>query len=218
MRRLSLVLGSSLGVLAFVAATGTAEAQQPAPAPAGAAPAAAPAPKEEADEHKSFLIVLNPLAIGIGRYSIQAEYLPATHHAITLNPFFASVPVTATVNGKEVDLGSLTGFGAELGYRYYTGTKGPNGFFIGPSLLFGAYSTDGGGTNAQSKSFTGIGGALDLGGQAVIGPGFTIGGGFGMQYTSVSEDFTTDDFNLAGAIIAGGGLRPRFLFAIGWAF
>lgn len=221
MRRLSFVLGSSFGVLAFVAATGgTAHAQQPAaaPAPAPGATAAPAAPKEEADEHKSFAIVLNPLAIGIGRYSIQAEYLPATHHAITLNPFFASVPVTATVNGKEVDLGSLTGFGAELGYRYYTGTKGPNGFFIGPSLLFGAYSTDGGGTNAQSKSFTGIGGALDLGGQAVIGPGFTIGGGFGMQYTSVSEDFTTDDFNLAGAIIAGGGLRPRFLFAIGWAF
>jgi hypothetical protein len=37
---------------------------------------------------------------------------------------------------NDVEVGSLTGFGGELGYRFYTGSKGANGFFAGPSVLF----------------------------------------------------------------------------------
>ena len=62
------------------------------------------------------------------------------------------------------------------------------------------------------------GGAIDLGGQAIIGPGVVLGGGFGLQYTKTSIDIATENLNLASAIIAGGGIRPRFLFFVGYAF
>lgn len=213
--RLPIVFGTAaLSILGVVAMTSTAHAQDPAQPAAAAKPAEAPQKAEE--EHKKISLEINPLAATIGRYSLQVEYLPAVHHALVLNPHFTHVPVTATVNGKEIDGGSLTGFGGELGYRYYTGTKGPNGFFIGPSFLFSSYSQE---LAGKSDSFTAIGGALDIGGQAVIGPGIVIGGGFGLQYTSNSKDIgDTDGLNLASAIIAGGGVRPRFLLSLGYAF
>jgi len=203
-----------------------AEPDAEAPAP-DAAPAAAPPPPPGAvlvpiadaqpePEPKHFNIMLNPLGFFIGRYSIQGEYLPALHHAITLTPFYTHAPVKVTVNGQEIDGGSLNGGGAELGYRFYTGKKGPNGFFVGPSFLFGSYTQSFEGT--KGDSFTSFGGAIDFGGQAVVGPGITIGGGFGIQYTKTSKDINTDNLNLASAIIAGGGTRPRFLFSVGYAF
>ena len=213
--RLPIVFGTAaLSILGVVATTSTAHAQDPAQPAAAAKPAEAPQKAEE--EHKKISLEINPLAATLGRYSIQAEYLPVAHHAITLNPFFNYTPVK--VNDK--DAGNLTGFGGELGYRFYTGSKGPNGFFIGPSFIFASYTANppDGAQGVASKSFTAIGGALDLGGQAVIGPGIVIGGGFGLQYTSNSEEIKTDDLNLAAITIAGGGVRPRFLLSLGYAF
>lgn len=181
---------------------------------------------EKADDDadlKRIAIELNPLAIAIGRYSIQGEYLFARHHGVVLNPFYAHVPVEVTVNGQSIDAGSLDGFGGELGYRFYTGNKGPNGFYVGPSVIVASYTqsaasgTAAAGTNG-SDSFASYGGALDIGGQAVIGPGVVIGGGFGLQYTQNSRDIATDNLNLASAIIAGGGVRPRFNLSAGYAF
>jgi hypothetical protein len=225
MRRFAVVLVAtlfpfslfSLATRSALADEPDAEAPPPAVAPAPAA-APAPAPVEEAPELKSFVILANPLAMAIGRYSIQAEYLPAVHHAITLNPVYTHAPVTVTVDGEEIDAGSLNGFGGELGYKFYTGRKGPNGFFVGPSFLFASYSSSQTGT--ADRSFTSLGFAVDIGGQGVIGPGFTIGGGFGLQWTKNSEEATRDvsSLNLASEVIAGAGLRPRFLFTIGYAF
>jgi hypothetical protein len=191
----------------------------PAPPPAAAPPpppGAVLVPVQEAPEPKTFSIVFNPLATAIGRYSIQGEYLPALHHAITINPFLTHASVT--VNNE--DIGSLNGFGGELGYRFYTGNKGPNGFFVGPSFLFGSYSESGAFAQGQpNTSFTSVGGAIDIGGQGVIGPGIVVGGGFGLQWTKVSHPPTdTNDLNLTSDIIAGGGTRPRFLFSVGYAF
>ncbi|MDB4998014.1 MAG: hypothetical protein JWM74_5446, partial [Myxococcaceae bacterium] len=70
----------------------------------------------------------------------------------------------------------------------------------------------------KPDGFTAIGGALDLGGQAVIGPGVIVGGGFGLQYTKNSIDVNTDNLNIASAAIAGGGVRPRFLLSVGYGF
>jgi len=39
-----------------------------------------------------------------------------------------------------------------------------------------------------------------------------------LQYTKTSKDINTDNLNLASAIVAGGGVRPRFLFSVGYAF
>ncbi|MBK6695018.1 MAG: hypothetical protein IPG50_22820 [Myxococcales bacterium] len=242
MRRHSLVrfMVSGLTLVTAIGISTAALADEKAPAkPAktsttaakideGAAPVNATRPEaDKVDDakatestHKKISIAINPLAVAIGRYSIQGEYLPAVHHAITLNPNFTSAPVKVTVNGKEVDGGSLTGFGGELGYRFYTGTQGPNGFFVGPSLLFSSFSQSApsGATNASSDSFTSVGGAIDIGGQGIIGPGIVLGGGFGLQYTTTSKDIATENLNLASAVIAGGGIRPRFLVHAGYAF
>jgi hypothetical protein len=202
--------------LAF-AVPSLALADEPARASAPAAPAAAEKPQKVDDDAdmKRFAIAANPLGIAIGRYSIQGEYLLARHHAVTLNPFFAYAPVE--ING--VDGGSLTGFGGELGYRFYSG-KGPTGFFAGPSFIFASYSQSAPSNvpNASSDSFTAVGGAVDIGGQAVVGPGIVLGGGFGLQYTANSKDIATENLNLASAVIAGGGVRPRFLLTLGYAF
>jgi len=193
-----------------------AEAPPPAAAPAPP-PGAVLVPIQEAEQpFKQWAIIANPLGIFMGRYSLQAEYLPALHHAITLNPFYNHTPIKVTSNGTEQDLGSLSGFGAELGYKFYSGKKGPNGFFVSPSFLFASYSSTM--TGEPNKSFTSMGGAIDIGGQGVIGDGFIIGGGFGLQWTKTSEDINTENLNVASAVIAGGGTRPRFLFTIGYAF
>jgi hypothetical protein len=220
MRRLLSVLVSSavfsFGLLAVTA--GDARADEPTTQPAGAAASGEkPQPKDDAEDIKHISLELNPLGVAIGRYSIQGEYMLAKHHAVTLNPFFNHTPVTYTVNGKDIDGGSLNGFGGEAGYRFYTGSRGANGFFVGPSFLFGAYSADAPG-GAQSTSFTSVGGALDLGGQAIIGPGVVIGAGAGLQYTKTSKDLNTDNLNAAPSAIAGGGFRPRFLLAVGYSF
>src|SRR5262245_42345473 len=72
---------------------------------------------EKKDEHKSLAFEVNPIGIGIGRYSISVEYLPAVHHALILTPHFDYV-------SADVELPRLkytekfVGGGAELGYRF----------------------------------------------------------------------------------------------------
>lgn len=210
---------SGLGLFAFAS---DASAQDPAGAPA-AAPAApgapAPAMPRESDEEerpmKKLGLELNPLGFAIGRYSLNVEYMLARHHALILTPFFDSTAIKV----NDINVGSLTGFGGELGYRFYTGDRGMNGFFIGPSVLFASWSQSSDLPGAKAgDSFTAIGGALDLGGQAVIGPGVIVGAGFGLQYTKNSIDVNTENLNIASAAIAGGGVRPRFLLAVGYGF
>jgi hypothetical protein len=158
---------------------------------------------------KSIALEANPLAAAIGRYSIQAEWLPAVHHAIVLNPHFdhVSTDISESGNGASVSYSeAFTGFGSELGY----------GFYVGPSLLVAHYSASAEGL--PSTSFNSIGAAVDAGGQWILGPGVVVGFGFGLQYTSVSADGNTDGLPLAAAVIAGGGVRPRTLLTIGYAF
>jgi hypothetical protein len=217
---------SSLGLAAFAAtvfASPSARADEPS---AASAPAPVAQPQQEdrpvnaepVKELKSLAIEANPLAAAIGRYSLQVEWLPAAHHALVVNPHYDSVnsDTSITVNGQTTTLTqSFSGFGGEVGYRFYTGKTGPLGFFIGPSLLVAKYTSSAG---DASTSFTSLGGAVDLGGQAVIGPGIVVGGGFGLQYTKISQDVSTDGMSLAAAVIAGGGVRPRALFTVGYAF
>jgi hypothetical protein len=193
-----------------------------------AAPPVAPTPTAQQDRalneapkpaFKPFSLELNPLAAAIGRYSIQGEWLPAAHHAIVLNPHFdhVSTDISESANGASVSYSeAFTGFGSELGYRFYTGEKGANGFYVGPSLLVAHYSASAEGL--PSTSFNSIGAAVDAGGQWILGPGIVVGFGFGLQYTSVSAGGNTDGLPLAAAVIAGGGVRPRTLLTVGYAF
>lgn len=219
MRRLLSVLASSavfsFGLLAFTA--GEARAEDTAAKPAAATPAA-PAEKPQASddepELKRLSLEINPLGLVIGRYSISGEYMLARHHAVTLTPSYTSTSIKV----NDVEVGALSGFGGEAGYRLYTGSKGANGFFVGPSLLVASFTSESVVKGGASQSFTSIGGALDIGGQWIIGPGVVLGFGAGLQYTKNSEELTTDGLNLASAAIAGGGVRPRFLLAVGYSF
>lgn len=204
MRKLSsLFLASSLVLVASAAS-----AQNPdRPSDASA---------DRADTHKQFTATANPLSFGIGRYGADLQWLPAQHHAIVLNPFFASTTAHVDMESNGVKSSydeKFSGFGAEVGYRFYSGERGANGFFVGPSLLVGTYTASAGG---QSVGFNSIGYAVDIGGQHVFSNGLTLGGGFGLQHTSVNKDFT--DLPLTAAILAGGGWRPRFLLSLGYSF
>jgi hypothetical protein len=173
----------------------------------------AEAPENQKGDQKSVAIELNPLAATIGRYSVNVEVMVSPHQAVVVNPHVDHVTTEVTA-GDAKYTESFVGGGAELGYRYYTGSKGPNGFFVGPSFLLGHYSATTGESD-QSVSFTSVGAAIDIGGQAVVGPGIVVGGGFGLQWTEATEDF--QDMPLAAAAIAGGGVRPRFLVTVGYA-
>jgi hypothetical protein len=188
------------------------EAPRP-PASGVAPPDTSPAAAEE-KSFKSFSVELNPLAATIGRYSAQVEWLPLTHHAVVLNPHVDHTSYSISAGGASIDQ-SLTGFGGELGYRFYTGSRGANGFYVGPSFLITSYTASSG---PASTSFSNIGAALDVGGQFILGPGIVIGGGFGLQYTSVSTGADTNGLPLAAAVMGGGGVRPRFLLSVGYAF
>jgi len=172
---------------------------------------------------KRLAIEGNPLSLFIGRYSANVEFLPALHHAIVVNPHYDSVSFdTRLTVGTDEELSyreGFSGFGAELGYRYYTGREGPNGFFVGPSFLFGFYDARSDIAGIEEKSFTSVGWAIDIGGQGVIGPGIVLGGGFGIQQTrnSINAD-QYGELPLAAEILVGSGVRPRFLFSIGYAF
>ncbi|CAN5750612.1 hypothetical protein BH11MYX4_BH11MYX4_07250 [soil metagenome] len=183
---------------------------------------AGPAP--DASPLKRFAIEINPLAVGIGRYSLQAEAVVAKHHAITANPFFVHLPMRYEL--AAIDGGTLTGFGGELGYRFYSGSGGPEGFFIGPSAIFAAYSNEGGGPGTEP--FTTFGAAADIGGQLMLGPGVVLGAGLGVQYLRPSTGYggacsggcaySAADLDASSRRIVEGGVSPRILLAMGYAF
>ncbi len=198
--------------------SGSVELAEPTPfaAPQSlAAPSGQAQTRDGPDNRKRVLIALNPLGVIISRYSLQVEVLPLAHHAVTLNPFLTS---GAAFDDSFLGSEAFTGYGAELGYRYYSNARGPKGFFAGSSLLLSSYTLRSA-SSVSPGSFASFGGALDVGGQTVIGPGFTLGAGFGLQYTT-DGGRTTSGKPLTGAaaLIAGGGVRPRFLFSAGFAF
>ncbi len=194
---------------------GSALAQGPAVATAPPATEAPPAPAQGVQ--KQWGIAANPLSTIVGRYGIDVTYMIAQHQGIVLNPFYqhVSADVTSSSGGVTTTSSStFSGFGGELGYRYFTGDKAMNGFYIGPSFIFGSYAQKN--SEGEKTAFTSIGGAIDLGGQYVSDSGFMIGGGFGLQYTKTSTQF--DDLPFGAKVLAGGGVRPRFLFTIGYSF
>ena len=192
-------------------------AATPAPAPAAAAKpvdADKPKPKDQDEEDfKNIAITANPLSLILMRVGVNVELLPTKHHAIVVNPYFQSISVGS--GGNET---SYTNFGGELGYHFYTGERGANGFFIGPSLLVQqmsstAKSTVGGQTTEANASITVYGAALDLGGQHVTKGGFTIGAGVGAQYLTASNTTTA-----TSSTVKVSGVLPRFLLTVGYSF
>lgn len=224
----------SLGLLFALACSGWASAADAQPEPAGPTrPAAA-----HSQDFREVAVVAYPLSALIGRYSLQLEYMLSPHHGLVLNPHLDSVGSTETVSVSETDVNTgqkttgakdvtyrTRGGGVELGYRFFSGKRGMTGFYAGPSLLLNAYSQSGKCSGSlcsgdpASVSFFSYGLAVDVGGQAIVGDHLVIGGGIGLQYVQTSEPVNaSDDASLATKIVTGEGVRPRFLFGIGYAF
>lgn len=169
-------------------------------------------------------LTLNPLPLVVGRYGANVEVMLASHHAAIASAFvqtYSRALVHALV--PQVDTASLPSplVGGELGYRLYSGSDGPTGFFAGPSFVVMpfAYPHVGNDLRAELVSFETYGAALDVGAQAVVAGGLTIGGGVGIEYLA---------YNPPASIAPPPGVSvpsypephvlPRVLFAAGWAF
>ncbi len=180
---------------------------------------AGPAAAQELDEgvrFKSVAIQGNPLGAVIGRYSADLEYLLAPHHALHLTPVgYFALPGVAD---------QYFGYGAEIGYRWYSGVDGPEGFFLGGSVLVGSFTyvhTAQPGLPldvSDDTTFAQVGGAIDAGYQLVFLGNFAVGAGVGLSYTVDTESPTFEAGSRLDSLLYGAGLRPRLLLSIGAAF
>jgi len=166
---------------------------------------------------KSVGLQANPLDLILGRYSLDFEYLPAPHHALHGTAFYEyALPGTDD---------QLTGFGGEVGYRFYSGDHGPQGFFAGASFLVAELEYVHGNPvpiaydHANDTQYVQLGGALDVGYQLVFQGNFALGAGVGVQYTA---DTIAPQFEYTSHpwedLAYGAGLRPRALLQVGAAF
>ena len=103
----------------------------------------------------------------------------------------------------------IHGVAGELGYRYYTSTRGPEGLFFGPSLLVTVAGTGDDGTVSL------LGGAFDVGGQVMLGP-LVLGAGAGIQALHASRRLPEVNDPRVWAATQSMVL-PRFLLAAGVA-
>ncbi|HEY3819727.1 MAG TPA: hypothetical protein VGL81_21310 [Polyangiaceae bacterium] len=164
--------------------------------------------------YNPFALELSPLGLFLGgRLSFNAEWAPAVHHAIVVSPYITHTSVNIATSGSTTESQTFTGVGGEIGYRYYTGHKGMNGVFVGPSLIGGIYNA---GLPNGNQPFTNIGVAVDVGLQQIFWNHIVVGGGLGLEYLSVSHDFA--DLPTSPSIIAESGVKPRFLLEAGYAF
>jgi hypothetical protein len=180
---------------------------------------AVPGQADEIDEgvrFKSVAIQGNPLGVVIGRYSADLEYLPAPHHALHLTPVgYFALPGVAD---------QYFGYGAEVGYRWYSSADGPSGFFLGGSVLIGSFTyvhtAEPGVTvdASDNTTFAQVGGAIDAGYQLVFLGNLAVGAGVGLSYTVDTATPTFEAGNRNDDLLYGAGLRPRALLSIGAAF
>ncbi len=155
----------------------------------------------------------NPLGLLLGgRISAQIEWAPITHHAIVVNPYYVHTESDVAIAPDVTVRQTFTGGGGELGYRYYTGHRGMNGVFIGPSVIGGGYS---GALPNGSQAFWNFGLAADVGLQTILADHVVLGAGVGVEWLYVSHDFR--DLPTAPYEIATTGVKPRFLLSIGGA-
>ncbi len=162
----------------------------------------------------------NPLSLFIvDKLSLNVVLVPVSHHALVLAPFgvhTSTAPLTVyddAGNKSPTDTFTFSGFGGELGYRYYTGEQGPRGFFVGPSFIvasFDAKAADGSHTH-----FVAAGVAADVGYEALIAERLSLSLGAGAQYLFAASSLPEQQF--PARLYANRGVAPRFLFAIGWA-
>lgn len=175
------------------------------------------------------VVALNPLALTFARLSIDVDRPLGVHHAL-----HASVHAQLMPSNDLYDT-AFFGGGGEIGYRYYTGSRGAEGLFVGPSLVGGIYATSGS-LPQWTETFAAGGPSLDVGYATFLGSHAWLAVGIGAQYTWSTRDLDPDVASppsSEGSIAAnvsipirhgitsdatGPGIRPRLLVSLGWAF
>ena len=138
-------------------------------------------------KYDPFAIEWSPLGlISGGRLSLNLEWAPVTHNVILVSPHLVHTTADIATDSNTTTEQAFTGFGGEIGYRYYTGRRGMNGVFLGPSVIAGVYNA---GLPDGDQAFTNIGVAADLGLQEIFWNHLVVGGGVGVEYLHVSHDF-----------------------------
>lgn len=150
---------------------------------------------------------VNPLAIGIGRFSADGEWLARPHWALVANVHgdYATQAVVADYGG------SMYGFGGELGARLYA-TPDLFGFFLGVSAISGWYSVE---YYGERVALPDVGFAVDIGGKLRLGKGGVfMAPGFGVQNLWTTTRYPRD-IGQAASFVLGAGVAPRLLLTIG---
>lgn len=176
---------------------------------------------------KQFAFTFNPLNLLIGRYGFNFEYQPVLHHGLIVTPHFDYLSGKVGTDACENCSDTLKGGGVELGYRFYSGKLGLDGFFLGPSLIVTWHRLirldPPDNYDNIDVNFTGVGGAFDVGWQQQLGH-FIIGGSIGVQYTRTNKrlplfgDGEDLSINLNdGSFQNGTSVLPRLAFNLGYA-
>jgi hypothetical protein len=168
----------ALSVLAILAATPRAFAMEPPPEGASYQEILA-----YENRLRPFTVLGDATAIINAHFAIEGQFVPWMHHAIRLAPFCALGDTHLWFVTEAADDRIELSCGAEIGYRYYTGERGANGFFVGPSLILAhthiEAGTDSANTPVGPVDYVYGGPALDVGVQGITEQGFTVGGGAG---------------------------------------
>jgi hypothetical protein len=145
----------------------------------------------------------NLAVVFMGRYGLTYHFLPLRHHALVATAY------RQTPGFIEPDAinGGLLGTGAELGWRLYTGSRGPTGLYLGVSGLAAYHTTD------KTPWFGTYGAAAEVGIAAFIKGSYhiAIGGGVQLTRADVDNDALTDVARWS----VGSGIAPRFTMALG---
>ncbi|HSQ67941.1 MAG TPA: hypothetical protein VLM85_32245 [Polyangiaceae bacterium] len=174
-----------------------------------AAPDGVDAPPPEPEPVARHLaLYVTPLSLLVDRYGASLEVMLASHHAIEAGAYY----VYCSTNSDSGNL--FEGVGGELGYRFYLGRNGPRGLYVGPSFLLAALTATP--QAGPSVGYLDLGGALDLGYQALVADRVLVAIGAGAQYTVATKSFPEQQ--VPASVYANGGLRPRVSLAIGVAF
>ncbi len=163
---------------------------------------------------------LNPLAgLALHRWGVNLILAPFEHHAIILNPYHAyarTYPINLfDDNGNPIllPIQYFNGWGAELGYRYYTGRGGLRGLFLGPSVFADWMTVEAQDGAKTDYIYYGI--AADVGYQVLITDRVSVSFGAGLQYGRPDKDIPRQGFQ--AKYYANPIVLPRLLISIGWA-
>jgi hypothetical protein len=185
---------------------------------------------EPTGQERRATLTWNPLTLFLVRAELSLEILLTDHHALQLTGFYGATRTNEVYPASDPMMlheGALTTLfqagGGELGYRWYSGWAGPRGIYVAPSFLL-SYDTAtpyrGANTTAEVKGvaipYWNLGGALDVGYQAILADRWVAGFGAGLQYTVPTHTFPPQE--LPASVYAIRGLRPRLLLALGVAF